>query len=248
MNAAVVRSTYKKADLEEVIKQYKQTVLPAVATTPGARSGMLLVDRQTGDAISIAIYEDAKAAEGFAPKAQTLVESFEKFRSSGAPKREIFEIATSTQAEAKSVVERGDKAFNAHDLEGLARQMASDAEITAPGEVKVKGAQAAKEYYGAWVSAFPDARAEVKNMIVQGNTVVLEGVFTGTHDGTLKTPMGDVPATGRKVRGDYVQIFEVDRGLIKKNRLIFDQVQLMTQLGLAPAPPQQQQTAKPAGR
>ncbi|TME72103.1 MAG: ester cyclase, partial [Chloroflexi bacterium] len=82
------------------------------------------------------------------------------------------------------------------------------------------------------------AKSEIKNLFTQGNQVVVEGVFVGTHDGTLKTPMGDLPATGRKVRGDYVQIFEVDRGLIKKARLTFDQVQLMTQLGLAPAPPQ----------
>jgi len=66
--------------------------------------------------------------------------------------------------------------------------------------------------------------------------VIVEGVFTGTHDGTLKTPMGDVPATGRKVKGDFIQIFEVDRGLVRRNHLMFDQVQLMTQLGMAPAP------------
>ena len=75
----------------------------------------------------------------------------------------------------------------------------------------------------------------------QGHTVIVEGVFTGTHDGTLKTPMGDVPATGRKVKGDFVQIFEVDRGLVKRNSLIYDQVQLMTQLGMAPAAPSEQQ-------
>src|SRR5207244_10229721 len=63
-------------------------------------------------------------------------------------------------------------------------------------------------------------------------------LFTGTHNGTLKTPMGDVPATGRKVKGEFIQIFQVDRGLVKKLNLMFDQVQLMTQLGMAPAPPQ----------
>jgi hypothetical protein len=52
--------------------------------------------------------------------------------------------------------------------------------------------------------------------------------------------MGDVPATGRKVKGEFVQIFEVDRGLVKRNSLLYDQVQLMTQLGLAPGAPSQQ--------
>jgi hypothetical protein len=36
-----------------------------------------------------------------------------------------------------------------------------------------------------------------------------------------------------------VQIFEVDRGLVKRASLLFDQVQLMTQLGMAPAAPAQ---------
>jgi len=66
--------------------------------------------------------------------------------------------------------------------------------------------------------------------------VVVEGVFSGTNNGTLKTPMGDVPATGRKVSGEFIQIFEIDRGLVKRNHLMYDQVDLMTQLGMAPAP------------
>jgi len=49
-----------------------------------------------------------------------------------------------------------------------------------------------------------------------------------------------VPATGRKVNGEYIQTFEVDRGLVKKSHLMFDQVQLMTQLGMAPTPAQAQ--------
>jgi hypothetical protein len=75
---------------------------------------------------------------------------------------------------------------------------------------------------------------EAKNIFTAGGTVIVEGIFTGTHDGTLKTPVGDVRATGRKVRGEFVQIFEVDRGLVKRDSLLYDQVQLMTQLGMAP--------------
>jgi len=148
-------------------------------------------------------------------------------------------VATSTQIESKAVVERGMKAFNAHDLEAIARDSAPDFEGTAPGDVKLKGPQAAKEYNQTFITAFPDARTEAKNIFVQGKHVVVDGVFTGTHNGTLKTPMGDVPATGRKVKGEFVQIFEIDRGLVKKASLLYDQVQLMTQLGMAPSPQQQ---------
>src|SRR6266446_3157378 len=239
MNAGFVRSNYKKSELDKAIKEYKETVLPAIATHPGARSAFLLLNRETGDAISVAMYEDEAAAKSFAPKAEKLIASMKKYAAgSDAPKRELYEVATSTQIEAKAVVERGLKAFNAHDLEGMAREAASDIQGTAPGDVKLNGPQEYKEYNRTFITAFPDARAEAKNIFVQGNHVVVEGVFTGTQNGPMKTPMGDVPATGRKVKGEYVQIFEVDRGLVKKAQLMYDQVDLMTQLGMAPAPPQ----------
>jgi steroid delta-isomerase-like uncharacterized protein len=238
MNAAVVRSTYKKADLDQVIKQYKETVLPAIASHQGGKSAIFLVDRQSGAAISIAMYEDAASAAAFAPKSQQLIDSFKQFRTSEEPKRELFEIAATTQKESRNVVERLYKAISDHDLEEAARLAAPDSVLTAPGGVTVKGAQAIKEYNKNWITAFPDAKIEVQEIFAQGNNVATKAQFVGTHNGTLKTPMGDVPATGKKVRGDFVQLFEVDRGLVKSAHIMFDQVQLMTQLGMAPAPPQ----------
>jgi len=238
MNAAVVRSTYKLADLDQVIKQYKETVLPAIASHQGGKSAIFLVDRQSGAAISIAMYEDAASAAAFAPKSQQLIDSFKQFRTSDEPKRELFEIAATTQKESRNVVERLYKAISDHDLEEAARLAAPDSVLTAPGGVTVKGTQAIKEYNKNWITAFPDAKIEVQEIFAQGNNVATKAQFVGTHNGTLKTPMGDVPATGKKVRGDFVQLFEVDRGLIKTAHIMFDQVQLMTQLGMAPAPPQ----------
>jgi predicted ester cyclase len=240
MNAGVIKSNFNKTELDQAIKEYNQTAIPALATHKGARSAMLLVNRDTGEAISIGIYEDEAAAKSFAPKAERVAESLKKYQSDGGEtKRELYEVAASTQIEARAVVERGMKAFNAHDLEAVARDAAPDIDATAPGDIKLKGPQAVKEYNQAFITAFSDARVEAKNIFAQGATVIVEGIFTGTHDGTLKTPMGDVPATGRKVRGEFVQIFEVDRGLVKRNSLLFDQVQLMTQIGMAPAPSSQ---------
>jgi predicted ester cyclase len=239
MNAGVIKSKFKKTDLDKAIKQFKESALPAISQHKGARSAFLLVNRATGEAISIGLYEDEAAAKSFGPKAEKIAESLKKYMTGGAAKRELYEVAAGTQAESRAVVERGMKAFNAHDMEALARDSAPDIESTAPGDVKLKGPQAVKEYNQNFVKAFPDARVEAKNIFTQGNTVIVEGIFTGTHDGTLKTPMGDVPATHRKVKGEFIQIFELDRGLVKRDNLMYDQVQLMTQLGLAPAAPNQ---------
>ena len=239
MNAGVIKSKFKKTDLDKAIKEYKEAALPAIAQHKGARSAFLLVNRDTGDAISVALYDDEAAAKSFAPKAEKVAEKLKKYMTGTAVKRELYEIAAGTQAESRAVVERGLKAFNAHDMEAMARDSAPDIESTAPGDVKLTGPQAIKEYNQNFVTAFPDARVEAKNIFTQGSTVIVEGIFTGTHDGTLKTPMGDVPATGRKVRAEFIEIFEVDRGLVKRDHLVYDQVQLMTQLGLAPAAPDQ---------
>jgi predicted ester cyclase len=240
MNAGVIKSKFKKGELDKAIKEFKESALPAVATHKGARSAFLLVNRDTGEAISIGLYEDEAAAKSFAPKAEKVAESLKKYMSDAKDvKRELYEVAASTQIESRAVIERGMKAFNAHDLEALARDAAPDIEATAPGDIKLKGPQALKEFNDNFIKAFPDARVEATKIHAQGATVIVEGIFTGTHDGTLKTPMGDVPATGRKIKGEFIQVFEVDRGLVKRNNLIYDQVQLMTQLGLALAAPNQ---------
>jgi predicted ester cyclase len=239
MNAGVIKTKFKKTDLDKAIKEYKEAALPAIAQHKGARAAFLLVNRDTGDAMSVAMYDDEAAAKSFAPKAEKVAEQLKKYMTSPDVKREVYEVAASTQLESRAVAERGLKAFNAHDMEAMARDSAPDIEATAPGDIKLKGPQAVKEYNQNFVTAFPDARVEAKNIFTQGNTVIVEGVFTGTHDGTLKTPMGDVPATGRKVRGEYIQILEIDRGLVKRDNLLYDQVQLMTQLGMAPAAPNQ---------
>ncbi len=245
MLAGVIRSKVKKTELNAAIKEYKESALPTLASHPGNRSGMLLVNKETGDTISIGFYEDEASAKAFGPKAEKLVESFKKYQSdSSEPKRELFEIAASTMLDSKALIERGMKAFNAHDLEAVARDAAPDIVATAPGGVKLNGPQAVKEYNQTFITAFPDARVDAKKIIVQGRTVVVEGVFSGTNNGTLKTPMGDIPATGRKVSGEFIQIFEIDRGLVKRDHLMYDQVDLMTQLGMAPAPPQAAAKAK----
>jgi predicted ester cyclase len=246
MNTGVVKIRYNKADLDKAIKEYREQALPAITTHEGGRSAMLLVNRETGESLSIGFYENESAAKSFAPKAQKLFDTFQKYSAGNEkPSRELYEIVASTQQEAKATVERLIKAINAHDLEAAAREATSDSVLVAPGDMTVKGPQAIKEYNKNWITAFPDAKVDVKTIFAMGNQVAIDAVFSGTHDGTLKTPMGDVPATGRKVNGDFIEVLEVDRGLIKHAHLMFDQVQLMTQLGMAPTPaPQTVKTAR----
>src|SRR3979409_2535163 len=94
MIAGVIKSTFKKTDLDKAVKEYKEAALPAIAQHKGARSAFLLVNRDTGEAISIGLYDDEDAAKSFAPKAEKVAEQLKKYMSdAGNPKRELYEVA-----------------------------------------------------------------------------------------------------------------------------------------------------------
>lgn len=128
------------------------------------------------------------------------------------------------------------EAFNGHD-EGRIRQLfAEDTQFEAPGDVRVEGREPATEYAMSWLRAFPDAGITVNNELEAGGWVVQEFTFEGTHEEALSTPVGDIPPTHRRLTGRGAQIYRVENGAIADTRLYFDQVQVMTQLGLMPEP------------
>jgi len=139
-------------------------------------------------------------------------------------------------ADTKEIGAEWVDAFNAHDEARIRELDAEDVVLEAPGEVRVEGIDASTEYAMGWLRAFSDARLNVSKTFVDGDTVVQEFTFEGTHDNTLSGPAGDIPATNRRLSGRGVQILRVEDGKIAEARLYFDQVEVLTQLGLMPEP------------
>ena len=139
-------------------------------------------------------------------------------------------------ADARQIGAEFVDAFNAHD-EGRIRELnGENSVIEAPGDVRLEGREAATQYAMAWLRAFPDARINVKNELVDGDWIAQEFTFEGTHEDTLASPNGDIPATHNRLNGRGVQVFKVEGGVVTDTRLYFDQVEVMTQLGLMPEP------------
>ena len=137
-------------------------------------------------------------------------------------------------ADALRVARADVEAFNGHDEARLRELTASNAVFEAPGDVRLEGREAATQYAMAWLNAFPDARITVHNEPEAGDWVVQEFTFEGTHKSTLSTPTGDIPPTNRRLTGRGVQILRIEGDTVAETRLYFDQVQVMTQLGLMP--------------
>jgi ketosteroid isomerase-like protein len=136
----------------------------------------------------------------------------------------------------REAFERGTDAFNAHDIDRFAEVLADDVVFTAPGGMNAEGKPACVEFYGGWHSALPDAHVEVHHVHFIDDIAVEEGTFSGTHDGVLHTPTGDIPPTGRSVSLDYIHVLRFRDGLHVSFHLIFDRLLMLEQLGLIPAP------------
>jgi steroid delta-isomerase-like uncharacterized protein len=137
-------------------------------------------------------------------------------------------------SDVRRVNEAFNDAFNAHDFERMRELTAEDAMFTAPGDVRLEGRDAIMEYAQSWLDAFSDGRVEVERDIVSGDWLVEQYTFHGTHSDTLRGPTGDIPATGRKVKGRVVGVHRIEDGVIAESHLYFDQVEVLTQLGLMP--------------
>lgn len=127
-------------------------------------------------------------------------------------------------------------AFNAHDGARIRALNAQNTVIEAPGDVRLEGQEAATGYALAWLQAFPDAKVTVHEEIEGGEWVVHRFTFEGTHTDTLVGPAGEIPATNRKLAGRGLQALRVEGDAIAETQLYFDQVQILTQLGLMPEP------------
>ena len=139
-------------------------------------------------------------------------------------------------ATAQDVAARFVEAFNAHDEEAIRAVNGENVVFEGPGDVHLEGRDLVTQYATEWLNAFPDARLVVHNEIVAGDWVVQEATFEGTHTGPLQSPMGEIPATNRSLSGRCIQVIRVEGEYAVEEKLYYDQVQLMTQLGLMPEP------------
>jgi predicted ester cyclase len=135
-------------------------------------------------------------------------------------------------ADPRRVVERHVEAFNVRDAD--AEPWSDDADFVAPN-ASMHGREEVLGFLGVFWDAFPDGRLETSRLLAEGSVVAAEGRFIGTHSGVMRTPAGDVAATGRHVDFRWMSSYEVRGDELASEHLYFDQAELLGQLGLMPA-------------
>ncbi len=82
--------------------------------------------------------------------------------------------------------------------------------------------------------AFPDGRNTSEELVAEGDKVVQRWTFRGTHRGAFQ----GIPPTGRQVTLTGISIWRVEGGKIVESWHELDNLGLMQQLGIIPAPGQ----------
>jgi ketosteroid isomerase-like protein len=139
-------------------------------------------------------------------------------------------------ADPRDQVARFYRAFDDGDVEAALLLFDEGLETTDPGMGTVHGLAPFREYLETLKRAVPDARAVVGRMLDADDTVVVEGRFVGTFTGPLATPDGDVAPTGASVDLRFADVSRVRNGKVVSYHTYYDQLGLLTQLGLMPDP------------
>ena len=118
--------------------------------------------------------------------------------------------------------------FNGQDAERARDFFTADARWHGPSIADVTGVDSIVGLLGAFIGALEDVRAEEQDVIASGDLVAMRLVVTATQTGDM---LG-IPASGRKVRWDAVDIYRInDEGKISEQWAFEDMAAIGSQLG-----------------
>jgi steroid delta-isomerase-like uncharacterized protein len=139
---------------------------------------------------------------------------------------------TSSNVEAHRA---GHEAFNRRDFAAMTERYADRIAWTdhSQGRTFTTPQQFRDDFLPGWVRASSDIRVTGPRYLDAGPAAVCTFTVEGTHDG----PLGPFPATGRRFALPLCELWHFDvGGRVVGGDLYYDQVSLLTQLGLLPQP------------
>ena len=129
----------------------------------------------------------------------------------------------------------GHEAFNRRDFQAMTNHYADSIAWTdhAQGRTFRTPQEFRDDFLPGWVQTSTDIRVTDPHYLDAGQAVVCTFTVVGTHDG----PLGPFPATGKPFALPLCELWHFDSGeRVVGGDLYYDQVSLLTQLGLLPQP------------
>ena len=129
----------------------------------------------------------------------------------------------------------GHEAFNRRDFAAMTEHYAADISWTDHAQERTFGtpAEFRTDFLTGWLAVSSDIHIIDARYLDAGPTVVSTFTVTGRQDG----PLGPFPATGKEFALPLCEMWHFDpSGRVVGGDLYYDQVSLLTQLGLMPQP------------
>jgi predicted ester cyclase len=124
--------------------------------------------------------------------------------------------------------------FPSGDVDGLAEVLAEDGIDHGARPEEPQGLAGAQQTMLWLRSVFSEQRWEIRQVVGEGDIVVVYCTLHGRHTGDL---MG-IPPTNREVAQDYVHIVRFRDGKVVEHWGVRDDLGLMRQLGVLPGRPE----------
>lgn len=126
-----------------------------------------------------------------------------------------------------------EEVYNGGKLELVDELAAHDFVIHLPSQ-DIHGSPGAKQYIAALREAFPDIHFTIEDQVSEGDTVVTRWTARGTHTGEFQ----GIPPTGKQGVISGVDIDRIADGKVVECWVSLDELGLLQQLGVIPAPEQ----------
>jgi steroid delta-isomerase-like uncharacterized protein len=139
----------------------------------------------------------------------------------------------------KNVVYRFTEALNTFNYDLFDELMKPDfvRHCQASGDQQIRSREEYKRFYQKWAAAFPDAHTTNHFLVAEGEFVVSYSTLTGTQTG----PFESLPASGKKIKSDFIGIIRMEEGKIAEIWVEWDNVAILKQLGYFPTPAQSEE-------
>jgi steroid delta-isomerase-like uncharacterized protein len=119
-------------------------------------------------------------------------------------------------------------AWSRRDPAALAAGYADDAVVRSPMFPRAEGRSAIQQSFAALFRIFPDWDIAFEEPCVTGDRAMQPCRVRATQTGDF---MG-IPGSGRRIEFECVLIFDMENGLIKRERRIYDFTGMLIQLGV----------------
>ena len=140
--------------------------------------------------------------------------------------------ATEIEANKKLVRTYTQTIFNEHHTDRASDFLTRDVKWHGGTLGTAEGVDNVAALVSGFIAALPDLTATEKDIVAEGDTVAVRYVVEATHQGNL---LG-IPATGRRVRWEAVDVYRVSNGKIAEEWAADDMLAILVALDVYTPP------------